>query len=61
MTQRSSLLQSFINYGCKKFYIIGPLFHEPKLELITNLKCDQIYKVRRYDFGHTSLGYLSPS
>ncbi len=34
-------------------------FVEQKLALSSSFRCDQIYKIRRYDFGHTLLCYLS--
>jgi hypothetical protein len=34
-------------------------FVEQKLMLSSSFRCDQIYKYERYDFGHTSLCYLS--
>ena len=34
-------------------------FVEQKFMLSSNFSCDQIYKIERYDFGHTLLRYLS--
>jgi hypothetical protein len=41
--KRASLLKTFVNYGCKKFYNIGPLTAKKPKQSIKNIMA-QCYK-----------------